>query len=155
MDRAEQKYDLSHKIDKHLALFCAFSLIKLKFRMVSISTNILPFLDKFFSKNFQLCIHIYFIFTDVNPIAWIFCLFVLNVPSTARSFRQGTPIYCPLRRRWSSVNTPYPPGIKLLAVAWQYTAWIKSLLLPNWWFIHTWVKVYEITKTENSLKARN
>ena len=24
------------------------------------------------------------------------CLFVFNVPSTARSFRDGTPIYCPL-----------------------------------------------------------
>ena len=26
------------------------------------------------------------------------CLFVFNVLSTARSFRDGTPIYCPLRR---------------------------------------------------------
>ena len=26
------------------------------------------------------------------------CLFVFYVPSTARSFRDGTPIYCPLRR---------------------------------------------------------
>ena len=26
------------------------------------------------------------------------CLFVFNVPSTARSFRDVTPIYCPLRR---------------------------------------------------------
>ena len=26
------------------------------------------------------------------------CLFVFNVPSTARSFRDGTPISCPLRR---------------------------------------------------------
>ena len=25
-------------------------------------------------------------------------LVVFNVPSTARSFRDGTPIYCPLRR---------------------------------------------------------
>ena len=33
------------------------------------------------------------------------------VPSTAGSFRDGTPIYCPLRRMWSSVNTPFPPGI--------------------------------------------
>ena len=29
-----------------------------------------------------------------NPV----CLFVFYVPSTARSFRDGTPIYCPLRR---------------------------------------------------------
>ena len=28
-------------------------------------------------------------------IGW---LVVFNVPSTARSFRDGTPIYCPLRR---------------------------------------------------------
>ena len=27
-----------------------------------------------------------------------YCLFVFYVPSTARSFRDGTPIYCPLRR---------------------------------------------------------
>ena len=26
------------------------------------------------------------------------CLFVFNVPSTARSFRDGTPIYSPLRK---------------------------------------------------------
>ena len=32
-------------------------------------------------------------------------LVVFNVPSTARSFRDGTPIYCPLRRTWSSINT--------------------------------------------------
>ena len=36
-------------------------------------------------------------------------LVVFYVTSTARSFRDGTPIYCPLRRTWSSVNTPYPP----------------------------------------------
>ena len=40
------------------------------------------------------------------------CLFVFYVPSTARSLRDGTPIYCPLRRTCSSVNTPFPPGIK-------------------------------------------
>ena len=37
-------------------------------------------------------------------------LVVFNVPSTARSFRDGTPIYCPLRRTWSSVFTPIPTG---------------------------------------------
>ena len=30
-----------------------------------------------------------------NHASW---LAVFNVPSTARSFRDGTPIYCPLRR---------------------------------------------------------
>ena len=62
------------------------------------------------------------------------CLFVFNVPSTARSFRDGTPIYCPLRRTWSSVNTPSRPGIELRAVAWQ------SITLPlcHGKLLHTW-----------------
>ena len=47
------------------------------------------------------------------------CLFVFYVPSTARSFRDGTPIYCPLRRMQSSVNTPFPLGIEPRAIAWQ------------------------------------
>ena len=51
-------------------------------------------------------------------------LVVFNVPSTARSFRGGTPIYCPLRRTWSSINTPFRPGFEPRAVAWQ------SITLP-------------------------
>ena len=46
-------------------------------------------------------------------------LVVFNVPSTARSFRDGAPIYCPLLRTWSSVLTPSPPGIEPRVVAWQ------------------------------------
>ena len=49
---------------------------------------------------------------------------VFNVPSTARSYRDGTPIYCPLRRKWSSINAPFRPGIEPRAVAWQ------SITLP-------------------------
>ena len=34
-----------------------------------------------------------------NPVSWLVgWLVVFNVPSTARSCRDGTPIYCPLRR---------------------------------------------------------
>ena len=44
---------------------------------------------------------------------------VFYVPSTARSFRDGTPIYCPLQMTWSSVFTPFPPGIEPWAVVWQ------------------------------------
>ena len=44
------------------------------------------------------------------------CLFVFYVPSTARSYRDGTPIYCPLRPTWSSVNTPV---MEPRAVVWQ------------------------------------
>ena len=51
-------------------------------------------------------------------------LVVFNVPSTARSFRDGTPIFCPLRRTRSSINTPFRAGIEPLAVAWQ------SITLP-------------------------
>ena len=51
-------------------------------------------------------------------------LVVFNVPSTARTFRDGTPIYCPLRRTCSSINTPFRPGIEPRAVAWQ------SITLP-------------------------
>ena len=46
-------------------------------------------------------------------------LVVFYVPSTARSFRDGTPIYCLLRRTWSSVFTPFPPRIEPRAVASQ------------------------------------
>ena len=46
------------------------------------------------------------------------------IPSTARSFRDGTPIYCLLRRTCSSVNTPFPTGFEPRAVAWS------SIMLP-------------------------
>ena len=49
----------------------------------------------------------------------LFCLVVICVPSTARSFRDGPLIYCPFRRTWSSVFTPFPPGIEPRSVAWQ------------------------------------
>ena len=45
-------------------------------------------------------------------------LVMFNGPSTARSLRDGTPIYCPLQRMWSSVFTTLPPGIEPLAVVW-------------------------------------
>ena len=51
-------------------------------------------------------------------------LVVFYVQSTLRSLRDGTPIFCPLRRTWSSIFTPFPPGIEPLAVAWQ------SITLP-------------------------
>ena len=61
----------------------------------------------------------------IREISWLVgWLVVFNVPSTARSFRDGTPIYCPLRRTRSSINTPFRPGIEPRAVAWQ------SITLP-------------------------
>ena len=51
----------------------------------------------------------------VDYVGW---LDVFNVPSTMRSFRDGAPIYCPLRTP-SSVFTTTPPGIEPRAVAWQ------------------------------------
>ena len=56
----------------------------------------------------------------VSVLCWNeWWLVVFYVPSTARSFRDGTPIYCLLRRTWSSVFTPFPQGIEPRAVAWQ------------------------------------
>ena len=57
---------------------------------------------------------------DVKLVCW---LVVFNVPSTARSFRDGTPIYCPLRT-WSLINTPFRPGFEPRAIAWH------SITLP-------------------------
>ena len=53
-----------------------------------------------------------------------FCWLVgcVYVPLTARSFRDDTPIFCPLRRTRSSVCTLFSPGIKPRAVAWQSIA---------------------------------
>ena len=68
------------------------------------------------------------------------CLFVFNVASTARSFRDSTPIYCPLRRTWSSVNTPFPPGIEPRAFAWQSITLLlchASSLFSNSFFMQT------------------
>ena len=70
-----------------------------------------------------ICLFISIMHSPYGPI-YVGYLFVFNVPSTVRSFRDRIPIYCPLRRTWSSVNTPFPLGIKPRAVAWQ------SITLP-------------------------
>ena len=62
--------------------------------------------------------HVSDVFNLMFVCFWIW-LVVFSVPSTARSFRDGTPIYCPLRRTWSSVFTPFPPGIEPQPVAWH------------------------------------
>ena len=51
----------------------------------------------------------------------IICFFVcvLRPIDSDVIFRDGTPIYCPLRRTGSSVNTPFQPGIEPRAVAWR------------------------------------
>ena len=72
-------------------------------------------------------------------LALLLCLFVFYVPSTARSFRDGTPIYCPLRRTWSSVNKPFSSGFESRAVAWQsitlplrHASSTSSVVITNW-----------------------
>ena len=52
-------------------------------------------------------IHYSNFFGSKGLVGW---LVVFNVPSTARSFRDGTPIYCPLRRTWSHVALDRNPG---------------------------------------------
>ena len=49
----------------------------------------------------RLFLHIHFCLFELSNIIlrWLVgWLIVFNVPSTARSFKHGTPIYCPLRR---------------------------------------------------------
>ena len=58
---------------------------------------------------------------SMTCVGW---LVMFYVPSTAMSFREGTPIYCPLRRTRSSVFTPSPSGNELQNVTWQ------SITLP-------------------------
>ena len=58
-----------------------------------------------------------------------FCDTFWLVGCVLTSHRQ--PIYCPLRRTWSSVLTPYPPGIEPRAVVWQ------SITQPLWMELKT------------------
>ena len=64
------------------------------------------------------CLHVLYSSRALSDtlVSW---LVVFNVPSIARSFRDGTHIYCPLRRTGSSVLTPYPPRIEPRVVAWN------------------------------------
>ena len=82
-----------------------------------------------FLRHFAKQFHFPWLFHDVG---W---LVVFNVPSTVRSFRDGTPIYCPLRRTWSSINTPFRPSIEPRAVAWQSTT------LPLCYASSTWISL--------------
>ena len=67
------------------------------------------------NKGYAYCLtlstYLTIIFRSILP--W---LVVFYVPSTARSFRDGTPIYCPLQRTWNLVITT---GIEPRVVAWQ------------------------------------
>ena len=81
---------------------------------------------------------------DQRMIGW---LVVFYVPSTARSFRDGTTIYCPLQRTWSSVFTPFPSGIEPRAVAWQFIALPlrnASSMTNEWRFSLDYNKLYPV-----------
>ena len=63
-----------------------------------------------FSQHLKLLLLLFF---NPHPLyLFIIWLVVFSVPSSARSFREGIPIYCPLRRTLSSVFTLFPQGIK-------------------------------------------
>ena len=91
---------------------------------------------------------------------WLFgWLVVFYILSTARSFRDSAPIYSPLRRMWSSVLKPFPPGIEPRAVAWQsitlplrHTS--STLLFLRLCQIFTLVKVLVWLKHQTELKAQ-
>ena len=63
-----------------------------------------------------------------SSVVW---LVVFYGPSTARLFRDGTPIYCPLRRTWSSVLNTVPTGNRIPGrrVAVHYTTAAPRQLL--------------------------
>ena len=88
-------------------------------------------------------------------------LVMFNVPSTARSFRDGTPIYCPLRRTWSSINTPFRPGIEPWAMAWQSitlplhyasSTYIDGVLTKNERYFDSLITPSKTTKINHKLR---
>ena len=71
---------------------------------------------------------------QINPFTYYGWLVGWLCLSTARSFRDGTPIYSPLRRMWSSINTSFRPGIEPRAVAWHHLLWVIVILLLFYFF---------------------
>ena len=53
--------------------------------------------------------------------------------STVRSLRVGTPIYCLLKRMWSSVNTPFPPGIEpsITLIPLRHASFTRLVFWPD------------------------
>ena len=106
--------------------FTGSNIYPFKYLGPNLTEKSFPFLPHteltFYSQFFQ-------VMMAFRLVGW---LVLFNVPSTARSFRDGTPIYCPLRRTWSSINTPFRPGIEPRAVARQ------SITLPLRYASSTW-----------------
>ena len=61
--------------------------------------------------------HWHFIFMKITK-SWLVGWLCFTSYWQRGHLETAPPIYCPLRRTWSSVNTPYPPGIEPRAVAW-------------------------------------
>ena len=76
---------------------------------------------------------------SICMVGW---LVVLNVPLTVRSFRDGTPIDCPLRRTSSSVFTPFPPFTS------SRQAHVHHLCL--WHYIPVWLHIGQSTTATSS-----
>ena len=111
---------------KSLRLFTMIAMFLLNF--VYFRENCMTKSLRTFSSFMTVCPYVH-----VWLVGWL-VLFI--VPSTARSFRDGTPIYRPLRRTWSSINTPFRSGIEPRAVAWQ------SITLPLRYASSTHVQVW-------------
>ena len=66
----------------------------------------------------------WFVWSDMHiPMVFFFIKYILLV-----IYYDGTPINCPLRRTWSVVNTPLPPGIEPRAVACRSICTIARFL---------------------------
>ena len=81
-------------------------------------------------------------------------LVVFHVPSTVRSFRDGNPIYCPLRRMWSSVFTPFPPGIEPGTVTWQSMTLLLCHTSSDIWLLYFSLTLsWGITHDQNNIQS--
>ena len=68
------------------------------------------------------------------------CLFVFNVPSTARSFRDSTPIYCPLLGKYT-----VPIGKKMFfCISWVLNMMVNSNKCKELKMFNVYFHIYKI-----------
>ena len=71
---------------------------------------------------------------DLRALCWLVgWLVVFYVRSTARSFRDGTPIYCPLPRTWSLVFTHLNINELIAPLTRRYPSLKDTFLVKKGW----------------------